>query len=84
MDTSFFDSDYFIVGYYILTVGASLLLIKDTKKRIRNLKIGRNSIKYAPISFGIIFAYQLFRGAFFQKIKKDGNSLGSDPYSYGN
>ena len=60
MDTSFFDSDYFIVGYYILTVGASLLLIRDTKKRIRNLKIGRNSIKYAPISFGILFVYVLF------------------------
>lgn len=60
METSFFDSDYFIVGYYILTVGASLLLIRDTKKRIRNLKIGRNSIKYAPISFGILFAYVLF------------------------
>jgi len=60
METSFFDSDYFIVGYYILTVGASLLLIKDTKKRIRNLKIGRNSIKYAPISFGILVAYVLF------------------------
>ena len=60
MEISFFDSDYFIVGYYILTVGASLLLIKDTKKRVRNLKIGRNSIKYAPISFGILVAYVLF------------------------
>ena len=60
METSFFDSDYFIIGYYILTVGASLLLIKDTKKRIRNLKIGRTSIKYAPISFGILVAYVLF------------------------
>ena len=44
----------------MLTVGASLLLIKDTKKRISNLKIGRNSIKYAPISFGILIAYVLF------------------------
>ena len=49
-----------MIGYYVLTVGASLLLIKDTKKRRRNLKIGRNSIKYAPISFGILIAYVLF------------------------
>ena len=60
MESSFVDSDFFIIVYYILTVGASLLLIKDTKKRILNLKIGRNSIKYAPISFGILMVYILF------------------------
>ena len=49
MDTSFFSSDLFIVGYYVLTVGSSLLLIKETKKRIFNLKNGLKSIKYAEI-----------------------------------
>ena len=44
MDISFLDSDAFLIGYYVLTVGASLLLIKDTKKRIRDLKIGIGSI----------------------------------------
>ena len=37
-----------------MTVGASLLLIKDTKKRIRDLKAGIGSMKYAPIAFGIL------------------------------
>ena len=53
----FFQSDGFVIGYYILTVGSSLLLIKETKKRITDLKSGINSIKYAPIAFGILFAY---------------------------
>ena len=53
----FFQSDVFVIGYYILTVGSSLLLIKETKKRIIDLKKGINSIKYAPIAFAILFAY---------------------------
>ena len=57
---SFFQSDGFIIGYYILTVGASLLLVKETKKRIIDLKKGLSSFKYAPISFGILAAYIIF------------------------
>ena len=59
MFESFFQSDAFVIGYYVLTVGTSLLLIKETKKRIYDLKIGIHSIKYAPISFGILLAYVL-------------------------
>ena len=53
----FFQTDSFVIGYYILTVGTSLLLIKETKNRVKDLKIGIASIKYAPIPFGILFAY---------------------------
>ena len=60
VDISFFDSDAFLIGYYVLTVGASLLLIKDTKKRVLDLKAGIGSIKYAPIAFGILSVYVLF------------------------
>jgi len=60
LDVSFLDSDTFLIGYYVLTVGASLLLIKDTKKRIRDLRIGIGSVKYAPIAFGILSVYVLF------------------------
>jgi hypothetical protein len=60
MIVEFFQSDGFVIGYYILTVGASLLLVKETKKRIIDLKKGINSIKYAPIAFGILFAYVIF------------------------
>ena len=46
-----------MIGYYVLTVAASLLLVKETKKRIVDLKKGLHSIKYAPIAYGILFAY---------------------------
>ncbi len=64
----FFQSDGFVIGYYVLTVGASLLLIKETKKRISNLKVGINSMKYAPIAFGILFAYVIFAYDFVETI----------------
>ena len=57
MDLEFFQSDGFVIGYYVLTVAASLALIKETKKRIVDLKKGIRSMKYAPIAYGILFAY---------------------------
>ncbi|MFB5610715.1 MAG: hypothetical protein ACE5RT_02805, partial [Nitrosopumilaceae archaeon] len=41
----------------VLTVAASLVLVKETKKRIVDLKKGLHSMKYAPIAYGILFAY---------------------------
>jgi hypothetical protein len=46
-----------VIGYYVLTVAASLVLIKETKKRLIDLKLGQSSIKYAPIAYAILFAY---------------------------
>ena len=57
MGLEFFQSDGFVIGYYVLTVAASLALIKETKNRIADLKKGLHSIKYAPIAYGILFAY---------------------------
>ena len=57
MELEFFQSDGFVIGYYVLTVAASLLLVKETKKRIVDLKKGIRSMKYAPIAYGILFAY---------------------------
>ncbi len=54
------ESDAFVIGYYVLTVGASLALIKETKNRWANLKKGLGSMKFAPITFGIIVVYALF------------------------
>ena len=68
MELSFFESDAFVIGYYVLTVGASLLLIKETKKRWTDLKKGLGSIKYAPITFGIIAVYALFMFDFLDTI----------------
>ncbi len=57
MELEFFQSDSFVIGYYVLTVAASLVLIKETKKRLADLKKGLSSIKYSPIAYGILFAY---------------------------
>ena len=57
MDLSIFESEQFVIGYYIFTVSASLLLVKETKNRIKDLKKGLGSIKYAPLAYGIILAY---------------------------
>ena len=57
MDFGFFQSESFVIGYYVLTVAASLVLIKETKKRFTDLKKGLGSIKYAPIAYAILFAY---------------------------
>ena len=64
----FLQSDSFVIGYYVLTVGTSLLLVKETKKRILDLKLGFGSIKYAPIAFGILFAYVIFAYDFVETI----------------
>ncbi|QUC65072.1 hypothetical protein NsoK4_02040 [Nitrosopumilus sp. K4] len=68
MFEEFFQSDGFVIGYYALTVGASLLLVKETKKRIQDLKNGIRSIKYAPIAFGILAAYVIFAYDFVETI----------------
>ena len=53
-------SEGFIIGYYAFTVATSLVLIKETKKRIFDLRSGIKSIVYAPASFGILIAYLVF------------------------
>ena len=57
-----------MIGYYAFTVAASLVLIKETKHRIKDLKKGIKSIKYAPFTFGIIIAYALLGFEFFDTI----------------
>jgi membrane protease YdiL (CAAX protease family) len=52
-----FKSEWFVIGYYAFTVGTSLLLIKETKNRIRDLAKGSRSIIYAPVPFGMLLAY---------------------------
>lgn len=54
---SLLEANPFVVGYYVLTVGASLLLVKETKKRLSDLRKGVKSIKYAPISFTALIMF---------------------------
>lgn len=60
LGASFFESEAFVIGYYVFTVAVSLVLIKETKHRLTNLKQGLRSIRFAPIAFGILTAYALF------------------------
>lgn len=57
-----------MIGFYILTVSASLLLVKDTKKRLVNLKNGKNSIKFAGLTFAIVVSYVVLAYPFFETI----------------
>lgn len=68
LDFSFFQSDVFVIGYYVLTVSASLLLLKETKKRWLDLKKGINSVKFAPLAFGMLLAYVVFAYDFAETI----------------
>jgi membrane protease YdiL (CAAX protease family) len=63
-----FKSDEFIIGYYVFTVATSLVLIKETKKRVFDLAKGIKSIVYAPISFGILIVYVVFAYPHIEKI----------------
>lgn len=57
MELDFLQSDGFVIVYYIITVAASLALVKGTKSRLIDLKKGLSSIKYAPLTYGILFVY---------------------------
>jgi membrane protease YdiL (CAAX protease family) len=63
-----FSSQGFIVGYYVFTVATSLVLIKETKKRIFDLRKGLKSVIYAPISFGILISYLVFAYQYVDRI----------------
>lgn len=60
LEINFLNSDNFIIGYYVITVAASLLFVKDTKKRILDFKKGFSSSKYAFFSFSILLVYIIF------------------------
>ena len=61
---SIFGSDYFIIGYYVLTVGASLLLIKDTKKTTCKTFAGLNIAGLAKRSTFVIDKQGIIRKVF--------------------
>ena len=56
---SILNPEVFLIGYYVFTVATSLILIKETKKRVLELKEGIRSAIYAPIAFGILIGYLL-------------------------
>lgn len=65
---SILNSEGFVIGYYVFTLATSLLLIKETKKRILDLRSGIKSMIYAPIAFGILIGYLLTLYPYVDKI----------------
>ena len=49
-----------LIAIYAVTFVPSLLLIKETKARLLNLKAGLKSLVYLPITVGFLAAYVLF------------------------
>lgn len=65
---SIIHSEGFVIAYYIFTVATSLILIKETKQRMRDLVKGAKSMIYAPIPVGIMIAYFVFAYPIVEKI----------------
>lgn len=50
------------------TVVPTLLLVKETKPRLKNLKNGLRSLVYLPLTVGILMAYVVFAAGFLSNI----------------
>ncbi|AIF84001.1 hypothetical protein NTE_01943 [Candidatus Nitrososphaera evergladensis SR1] len=58
----------FLIIFYVATVVPTLLLVKETKPRLKNLRNGLRSIVYLPLTVGILMLYVIFAMDFFSKI----------------
>jgi hypothetical protein len=52
--------DIFLIVLYAVMVVPSLLLVKETKTRIMNLKAGARSLVFLPLTIGGLVAYVVF------------------------
>lgn len=58
----------FLIIFYVATVVPTLLLVKETKPRLKNLKNGLRSLVYLPISVGMLMAYVFFAAGFLSQV----------------
>lgn len=58
----------FLIIFYVATVVPTLLLVKETKPRLKNLKNGLRSLVYLPLTVGILMAYVVFAAGFLSNI----------------
>jgi hypothetical protein len=54
--------------FYAAMVGPSLLMVKETRKRLMDLKAGLKSLVLLPLTIGWLVAYILFAMDFFSQI----------------
>lgn len=58
----------FLIIFYVATVIPTLLLVKETKPRLKNIRNGLRSLVYLPLTVGILMAYVVFAVDFFSKV----------------
>ncbi|MCI0563488.1 MAG: hypothetical protein MN733_33855 [Nitrososphaera sp.] len=52
--------ELFLILFYVAMIAPSLLLVKDTKRRLSNLKNGGRSLIFLPLTIGGLVAYVMF------------------------
>jgi membrane protease YdiL (CAAX protease family) len=58
----------FLIIFYVATVVPTLLLVKETKPRLKNIKNGARSLVYLPLTVGILMTYVIFAAGLFSTI----------------
>lgn len=50
----------FLLIFYIATAVPTLLLVKETRPRLRDMRQGLRSLAYLPVTVGVLMAYVIF------------------------
>lgn len=60
--------DVYLISIYIITVGPSILLAKETKTRLSNLKSGYKALIFLPLTVSTLVIYVIFAIEFLSNI----------------
>ena len=60
--------DVYLIAIYIITVGPSILLAKETKIRLSNLKSGYKALIFLPLTVSTLVIYVIFAMEFLSNI----------------
>lgn len=52
--------DIYLILFYAATVAPTLLFVKETRKRLSNIKHGAGSMVWLPLTIGGLVAYVIF------------------------
>lgn len=58
----------FLIIFYVATVVPTLLLVRETKPRLKNLKNGLRSLVYLPLTVGILMSYVVFAMGYLSQV----------------
>ncbi|HKG41896.1 MAG TPA: hypothetical protein VKA98_07140 [Nitrososphaeraceae archaeon] len=60
--------DIYLITIYIIMVGPSILLAKETKTRLSNLKSGYKALIFLPLTVSVLIIYVIFATEFLSNI----------------